>query len=816
MIHELRQALRSLGRAKGFSAVVILILGLGIGANTAIFSVVRAVLLRPLPFAEPDRLVRLYESFRTGGDEAQLSLAPITWQRWREGTDVFADIGAATGTNLTLGGGEAGAAQYVAGARVSWNFFSVLGVAPVLGRDLREEEDRPGATPVVLLGYGLWQTRFGGVDMVGKDVVLDGVPHTVVGVMPRSFRHPYRAELWVPLALRIDPVASTGRFLYAPARLKAGVTLEQARASMRELCARLDQEFPAPNNAKEAVMVPLREGFVRDIRPKMLAISAAALFVLLIAGANVASLLLARLVEREGETSLRAALGASRARIVRGFVAQSLVLTLGGAAAGVLLAFLLTGPLYALSPMASDATGSAMREFDHAVRIDAPVLLASTFVALVVGLGAGLVPAWRAARRDLRISSGVGGRGPTLDRGTRRTFAALVVGEIAVAAVLLTATGLMARSFQSLVDERWGFDTESRLAFDVTFTERLRPEHADRVAYVDEALERLRGLPGVVSATATTPDIVNLGRSLAGITPEGTTPPLPRGFFLVNHRMVFPGYFEAFGIPIVKGRTLERADAEGRARVAVVSETFARRHWPGQDPIGKAIKRGRVDDPRPPYMVVGVAADVKGIPDPVDGDVPGVWYLPYAQNPAFLANDVTFVVHTSVAALSLEKSVRETLRTVDARIAPYDVTTVERMAGDSYVQDRFAALLVGLFGALGLVLSALGLYGLLSFQVARRTRELGVRSALGAGGRDIVALVLRDGARLVLPGLLAGLVAAFGVTRLLASELHGVAPTDPVSYIAAGLVLALAAALAAWVPARRAARVDPMVALRAE
>jgi predicted permease len=814
MILELRQALRVLGRAKGFSAVVVLILGLGIGANTAIFSVVRSVLLRPLPFSEPERLVRLYESFGSGDGDAQLSLAPLTWQRWREHNQVFDDIGAAAGTNLTLGGQAE--AQYVPAARVTFNFFSVLGLQPVRGRNFLPEEDQPGAAPVVLLSYGLWQRRFGGSDVLGQDVLIDGVPHRIVGVMPESFRHPYRAEMWVPLALRIEPVQTSGRYLYAPARLRPGVSVEQARRSMRELCARIDREFPAPTNARQASVVPLRDGFVRELRPKLLAITAAAAFVLLIAGANVASLLLARQVEHDSEAALRAALGASRARLARAFLTQSLLLTVGGVAAGVILAALLTDPLFALSPMASDATGSAMREFDSGVRIDATVLLVSIAVALVVGLGAGLLPAWRGARRDLRVSAGNIGRGRTLDRGTRRTFAGLVVWEIAVAAVLLTATGLMVRSFRNLIHEDWGFAIQDRLAFSVSFSDRLRPEHARRVAYVEQALERLRAVPGVVSATATTPDIINLGRGLAGIRPEGTTPPPERGYFLVNHRMVFPGFFEASGIPIVRGRGIERTDLEGHERVAVVSETFVRRHWPGQDPIGRTIRRGRAGDPRPPYVVVGVARDVKGLSDPTDGDVPGVWYLPYVQNPGFIADEVTFVVHAGVAPTALERSVRSALASVDPGIAPYAFDSVERLAGHSYAQDRFALLLAGLFGLLGLVLSALGLYGLLSFQVARRTRELGVRAALGAQGSQILALVFRDGAWLVLPGLGLGLVGAAAVTRLLDSQLHGVRAWDPISYAAAALVLGSAAVLASWLPARRAARVDPMVALRNE
>jgi predicted permease len=814
MFIELRQAFHSLRNAKALAALVVAILGLGIGANTALFSVVRAVLLRPLPFEEPERLVRLYESFETGGDEARLSLAPITWQRWREGNDVFADIGAATGTSLTLGSG--GDAQYVPAARVSFNFFPVLGIEPVRGRGFSKEEDEPGAAPVALIGHGLWQRRFGGEDVVGREVLVDGAPHRIVGVMPESFRHPYRAELWVPLAHRIDPGPATSRFLYAPARLKPGVDVDTARRSMRALCARIAASYPSPTNAREAVVVPLRDAFVRDVRPKMLAITAAAGFVLLIAGANVAGLLLARAAGREAETSLRAALGASRARLARGFLLQSLLLTLGGVGLGVLLAVALTGPIYALSPMASDATGTAMREFDSAARIDGPVLFASIAVSLAVGLWAGLVPAWRATRSGAGVAAGLGGRGRTLDRGTRRTFAALVVGEIAVAAVLLAATAFVVQSFRNLVEQPWGFATEDRLAFGVTFSDRLRPEHPQRVAYVEQALDRLRALPEVVSATATTPDIVNLGRGLAAITPEGATPPASRGYFLVNHRMVFPGYFEASSIPIVKGRGIEERDRPEGQRVAVVSETFARRHWPGLDPIGRWIKRGRPDDPRPPYLVVGVARDVKGVVDPTDGDVPGLWYLSYAQNAGFLANDLTFVVHARVPPASLEKAVRQAMASVDPGIAPYSFDTVEGLTGHSYVQDRFAALLVGLFGAVGLVLAALGLYGLLSFLVARRTRELGVRAALGARPADVLRLVLTDGARLALPGLALGLAGAAAAARLLGSQLHGVGPGDPLSYVVAVAVLSLAAGLASWFPARRAARVDPMLALRSE
>ncbi|MEO8499844.1 MAG: FtsX-like permease family protein, partial [Vicinamibacteria bacterium] len=636
------------------------------------------------------------------------------------------------------------------------------------------------------------------------------------GVMPQTFRHPYRAQIWAPLALNIDPAQNAGHYLYAPARLKPGVTLDQAEDAMRRLCDRLAKEFPGPANARQAQIVPLQESFVRDSKPRMYAIMAASLFVLLIAGANIASLLLARQVSRATETSVRAALGASRSALLHEFLAQSLLLAVAGSILGVILASVLTGPLYALSPMASDATGNAMREFDTTVRTDGQVLLVTTGLTLLVGLGFGLLPALRGSRGDLQLAMKGASRGSTLDRGTRGTLSSLVVGEIAVAVVLLVGTGLMIRSFSNLVALDWGFQTEDRLAFTVTFSDQLRPEHEKRISYIEDTLERLRALPGVDGVTATTLDLIALGRNLAGVTPQGSTPPEARGYFIVTHKMVVPGYFKELGIPLLKGRAIDETDRPDGQKVAVISETFAKYFWPGQDPIGKSIKRGRPDDPRPPYVVIGVARDVHGTSDPTDGEVPGMWYLPYAQNPNYLANDVTFVVHSRLPADALQRGIRTELARVDPTIAPYDFNTLSRLIDDTRVEDRFGLLLMSLFGGLGLTLSAVGLYGLLSFQVAHRTREFGVRSALGASAADTVRLILGQGARLVALGLAAGTISALMLTRVLESQLRDVSGADPRAYVAAALVLLSTAALACAVPARRAARVDPMVALREE
>ncbi len=815
LLGALRLAFRQLRRAPGFSAVVIVIVALGIGANAAIFSVVRAVVLRPIPMAEPDRLVRVRENFANGAEETQLNLAPITWQRWRESNTVFTDIAVATGATFTLTG--EGPAEYVPAAVISHNFFSVLGVPPLMGRNFLPEEDRPGAARVVLVGHGFWQRVLGGApDAVGRVITLDGEKRTVVGVMPATFRHPYRAQIWAPIALDIDPTRAAGHYLYAPARLKPGVTLAEAEEAMRQLCARIAREFPSPTNARQAQIVPLQDSFVRDSRPRMAAVMAAAVFVLLIAGANIASLLLARQVSRATETSVRAALGASRGALLHEFLAQSFLLAVIGSVLGVILASALTGPLYALSPMASDATGSAMREFDTAVRIDGPVLLVTTGLTLLVGLGFGLLPALRGSRDDLHLAVKGAGRGSTLDRGTRGTLSSLVVAEIAVAVVLLVGTSLMVRSFANLVALDWGFETKDRLAFTVTFSSQLRPEHTQRVSYIDQSLERLRAFPGVESATATTLDLIALGRNLAGITPEGSTPPEGRGYFIVSHRMVVPGYFKDLGIPILKGRAIDETDRAEGQKVAVISEGFAKHFWPGQDPIGKTIRRGRADDPRPPYVVIGVARDVHGTSDPTDGELPGMWYLPYAQNPNYLANDVSLVVRSALPTEALQRQVRGELAKVDPTIAPYDFNTVDRLVEDTRVEERFALFLMSLFGGLGLLLSAVGLYGLLSFQVAHRTREFGVRSALGSSAADTTRLILVQGGRLVAKGLALGLTAALALARVIESQLHGVSGVDPIAYFAAALVLASAAALACAGPARRAARVDPMTALREE
>lgn len=819
-MHLLWSALRRLRQTPTYSAAAILVVALGIGVNTAIFSVVEAALLRPLPFPESDRLVRLYEAFDDTDTRANtLNLSELTVQQWRaHAGDFFTGIGAATGSSLTLGGDGRDAPRYLPTARVTANFFPLLGLAPALGRTFTAEEDQPNGPRVVLISHTLWQTRFAGNrDVLGSTIPLDGQPYTIVGVMPPSFRHPYRAEVWVPLAAAFNPQGPRGHYLYGIARLRPGVTIVAADAGLRRLCANLAAGRTNAGDPVRAYIRTLREGFVADVRPKLLAIYGAALCTLLIAAANFSGLLLSRAVEREGETAVRAALGASRRRLLGESLAQSALLALAGTLVGLLLAAWITPTLVSISPEGTDATGSAMREFDHAVRLSAPVFGVAAGTMLLVGLGFGLLPAWRAGRADLRSALGSGARGATLDGGTRRVLAGLVVAEIAVTLVLLVGGGVLTQHFRRLVEEPWGFATERRLSFNIN-TERTHPTAELRFATYEKILAELRALPGVRSATVTLPHPVNAARQLISNNPDGATPPEPRGFHLGYLRATAPGYFGTMGQILVRGRDFTTDDNAAAPAVCIVNESMAKRYWPGQDPIGKRVKWGRLDGPRPWFTVVGVAADTKAIVDPNDGDINGTFYLPFPQLLAMSNSfgECTFVLETTVAPRSLENSVRAVVARVDPRLAAYEVVNVADAVAESFITERFALTLVSLFGVLGLTLAAVGLYGLLALQVTRRTREFGIRTALGATAGSIIRLVTGLGLRLLFIGTVTGGATGWAALRAAQHQWPDLPRANPVIFVMATVVLAAAVGLATWLPARRAARIDPQVALRGD
>jgi len=818
-MNDLRYAIRTLLKSPGFSFVAIATLALGIGANTAIFSVVQSSLLRSLPFPRADRLVRLYELAGESGDRStKLNLSPVALQQWRDnGSQIFEGIGAATGSSLTLDASVTQPARNIPAALISANFLDVTGLPPALGRNFVPAEDRPGAGRVVIVGYDFWQENLGGQkNVLGKTVRLDGLPYTVIGVMPKTFRHPYHAQVWLPLRLDATSARARRHYLYGVARLRTGISLVQAEAATDRMCAAINRDAPDPANPTQAALIPLRDSFILDLRPKLLIIAGAALCALLVAATNFAGLLLSRAVQCGGEMALRAALGATRARLVRQGLIQSLFLTAAGTTCGLLVAGWLTPILVALSPEGADNTGSAIREFDYAVRLDWPVFAFAAGVMIVVGLGVGLFPAWRAARADLRGAIGDTARGATLDGGTRRWMSGLIVVEIAIAAVLLVGSLSLTEYFRAIVRQPWGFKTDHRLAFSAMFAERIFPTPEARLRAIDRTLDELRVRPGVRSVSVTAPPPMEASWDTIPCVPDGSHPPGASGVYFAYLRAIGPGYFATMGQRLLRGREFNETDHAEAFPVCIVNESFARRFWPNENPIGKRVKEGRLDGARPWATVVGVTGDTKAVADPRDGEIVGTVYFSLPQAIASGFDEMTFVVETVASPLAAVPAVRAALAQADHRIAAYSVTSLEDAAADSWVTERFLFLLVSLFGALGLILAGVGVYGLLALQVARRTREFGLRVALGATRAALIRLVAVQGARLLSFGFLAGTLGAWTGVRILQHEWPGVPAGNPLIWLGAAAVLSLGVALASFVPARRAGRVDPAVALRAE
>ncbi|MFL6541812.1 MAG: ABC transporter permease [Chthoniobacterales bacterium] len=809
-------------KSPAFAAVSVITLALGIGANTAIFSVVEGALLRPLPFPHAERLVRILEAPDEAGARAtSLNLTDRTVVRFREhGRDIFEDVAGATGGASVVGLNDGSPVQTIPAAHITWNFFDVLGLSPARGRNFNAEEGKQGAVAVAIVSDDFWRSTLNSrADVLGSTIVIDGTPHAVIGVMPKAFRHPYRANIWLPLALQPDdPATLNNHYLYGAARLRPSVTAAKATEAVKRVCAAINRDDPNPANPRTAYMPPLRESFVMDLRPKIFVIVGAAVCALLIAAANFAGLLLARVIDREGEFALRAALGASRRRLIRQQLVQALLLALTGTAAGLLIASWATPMLFALSPEGSDATGSAMREFDYAARLDMPVFAFAAGVMALIGLGFGLLPALRASRTNLRAAISVTSRGATLDRNARRLLGSFVVVELAIAAALLTASVTATQYFEKLIDEPWGFETKDRLAFSVTVPDRFFPTAAAKKNVLESSLTQLRRLPGVESATVVSPAPMDAPWTLMPFNPEGSAAPEPQGFYMSYSRVPVPGYFAAMGQALLQGRDFNESDNADAPLVCIISRSIAKHFWPNESPVGKRIKWGRLDSERPWFTIVGVNADIKVIADPRDGEVIGTIARPLAQmitRTTFPLEDITFVLHTNGRAIN-EATIRGVLSGVNGNLSAYSFVSLEAAAARAHTTERFIFVLVSSFGVLGLILSAVGLYGLLALQVARREREFGIRSALGATARQIVQLVARQGATLLAIGFGAGAIATFAVERLVLSQWSEMPAPNFVAWLCAATVLAIAVMIACWLPARRAASVDPVVALRSE
>jgi putative ABC transport system permease protein len=805
LLQDLRYGLRTLVKNPAFTSIAVLALALGIGANSAIFSVVDAVLLRPLPFKNPNQLVMLWENAAHLGFPRDTP-SPANFLDWQKQAISFTGMAAMSERSLNLTG--VGEPERLEGRRVSANLFELLGVSARLGRTFVPEDDKPG-THVVLLSHSLWQRRFGSdPDVIGRALILNGENYTVVGVMPPFVQLPgfenRNDSLWVPIAFPAEEAVERGNhFLEIVARLKSGVTLKQAQAEMDTIAASLEQQYPTYNTRRGAVVVPLHEQVVGDIRPALLILLGAVGFVLLIACANVANLLLARAAVRQKEIAVRLALGASRSRLTRQFLTESVLLALFGAGLGLLLALAGIQVLKTLIPVTIAQV--------ETITIDGRVLIFTAFVALVTGIAFGLVPAIQGSHFNLNDTlkeghdSGGGKKG-------NRVRGLLVIGEVAVSFVLLIGAGLLINSFLHLRNLDPGFRSDHLLTMKVNLSEVKYPDRERRAAFFDEVMRRVRELPGVQSAAVAGNLPLTYNGDSMSISVEGVPDPPPGQQPDVIYRAIGPGYFATMSIPIVRGRDFTDQDKGDSKDVVVISEKTAQQFWPGQDPIGKRLKPGSSTSNSPWREVIGIVKDVRQ--NDFVASPKRQMYLTYRQLKNVAAN--ALVVRTSIEPMSLAAPVRNAIWSVDKDQTVADIDTMDHIVAEAVARQRFSMLLLGLFAALALLLASIGIYGVMSYSVAQRTREIGIRIALGARRTDVLQMTVKQALKLVGIGMMIGLAAAFLLTRVLASLLFGISATDPNTFIGISVVLLAVAIFASYVPALRATKVDPITALRAQ
>ncbi|HZS05440.1 MAG TPA: ABC transporter permease [Blastocatellia bacterium] len=795
LLQDARYGMRMLLRKPGVTVLAVLTIALGIGLNTAVFSVVNAVLLRPLPYREPSRIVMVEEShqqFQTSGF-TYASFIDLAGQ-----AQPFESVGAWRFWNFNLTDG--GEPEQVTGAAVSAGFFPTLGVTPSLGRAFVTEEDQPGADTVVILSHALWQRRFGSdPGAVGRVIRVSDISRTVVGVMPPGFAFPNQTELWTPLVAGGDLKSNRrSHLLRVIARLKPGVTVEQAQTVMSAFAQGIEQQNPGVDAGIMVGVTPLQTRLTSSVRTALLVLFGAVGFVLLIACANVASLLLARASTRGREMAVRVAIGAGRWQLVRQMLTESMVLAALGGALGLLLAVWGIDLIVALSP-------AGVPRLDE-VKISAGVLVFTLLVSLVNGLLFGLVPALQATRVDMLDALKDGGR--SAGGGTSSRFRQfLIVSEVALAMVLLVGAGLLVNSFVRLLQVNRGFDEKNLLTMRLFLSPDRFREGPRQTEFIRQVLERIKTVPGVSSAGIVNSLPLTGGAAttfeVAGSHPTDNQP-------VADIRVVDPDYFRTMKIPLLGGRWFTERDTADAPRVMVINETMARRYWPGEDPVGKRVT---MRDWGPPLTgeIAGVVGDVK--PDGLDAQVRPMIYWPYPQFPSIFN---ALVIRTDGDPLSVVAAVKSRIWSVDPEQPVSAVRPMEQLLADSVAQRRFNALLLGLFAALALGLAAVGIYGVISHSVAQRTREIGIRMAVGARGGDVLRLVIGQGMTPVLAGVVIGLAGAFALTRLMTTLLFGVNATDPLTFAGGASLLAIVGLLACLVPARRATKVDPMIALRYE
>ena len=806
---DLRYGARMLWKKPGFTAIAVLALALGIGANSAIFSVVNTVLLKPLPFENADRLVMVWER-RPQQNRNAGPVAPADFLDWQSQNQVFERMAASSGQAFNLTG--AGEPAQVLAQVVSPGYFQVLGAQAAVGRTLLEEVDQPGGERVAVLSHRLWQRRFSGDPaVVGRAITLDTESYMVVGVMPASFSYPDTdTEMWVAPQGRVpgiwlpgspDPATLRGlHYLLVTARLKPGVTIEQAQTEMETIAARLEQQYPDVNTGHTARVVSLHEQLIGDVRPALWVLLAAVGFVLLIACANVANLMLARATARHREMAVRAAMGAGRGRLIRQLLTESALLSLLGGAIGLFLAMWGVDLLVALSPENLPRLNE--------ISVDWRVILFTLGVALLTGFAFGLAPAWQASHLDLNSALKEGGRSATEGFGRRRLRSILVVAEVALCIVLLIGAGLLIRSFWRLTEVRPGFDPENLLTMQLSLPRAKYPAEAQMAAFYDQVLRRLETLPGVESVAATWLLPMSGQDAGRGIEVEGYEP-APNERTNAAFGNVSPGYFRTMRIPLMRGREFAETDRAGAPGVVVVNESFARRFFRDQDPVGKRMRMRGNDEPW--LTVVGVVGDIRHTG--LAAEPRAEMYLSYLQSPVPFMN---VVMRTSIDPVSLAPALRREVWAVDADQPVADISTMGQFVSNSIAGRRFNMMLLAVFAGVALLLAAVGLYGVMAYSVIQRTHEIGIRLALGAQARDVLKMIVGQGMLLTLIGTVLGLTAAFALTRLMASLLYGVTATDPLTFAGIPLLLAAVALLATYIPARRAMKVDPMVALRYE
>jgi predicted permease len=810
LFQDIRYGIRTLAKTPGFTAIAILTLALGIGANSALFSVVNGVLLNPLPYPEPDQLISVYANTSNFGHS---SITYLNFLDWQKNNRSFSELAARRGESPVLTG--VGEGEQLRGVMISSNFFAVMGVEPIAGRTFSPEEDKVGAARVAIIGAGLWARKFGSApDMIGKPITLTGKSYVVVGIIPASFslyEHP--SDVYIPIGQWDDPTFRDRKVSFgtrAYGRLKPGVTIQQAQADMDVVAKNLATAYPEADKGAGIALVPLKQDMVGDIQPILLVLLGAVGFVLLIACANVANLLLARSTGRTREFAIRSALGAGRARVIRQLLTESVLLAIAGGGLGLLVAYSGTRAVLRTLPQALPRA--------HEVGLDLRVVFFTLGISLLVGMLFGLAPALKLSRSGVAETLKEGGRGSSGARHkTQSTFVAI---ELALALVLLVGAGLMIRSLMALWNVNPGFNPHNVLTFDVTLPPGLGQNPSGLRSVLRQIHGTLTAIPGVQAVSMQGGSLPMSGDSELPFWKEGQPKPATQDemtealFYLVE-----PDYLKAMGTPLLRGRFFTEQENERAPAVVVIDEVFARKYYPNEDPIGKRINLAILDS-QP--EIIGIAGHVKhwGLDSDATATIQAQIYLPFMQIPdrlmPLVADGIGLVARTQGPPGDVVPVIRATMTKLNSNEVIHGVNTMDQIVADSLADRRFSMILLGVFAALALVLSSIGIYGVISYLVGQRTHEIGIRMALGAQQSDVMKLVLGQGMRMALIGVGVGLAAAIGLTRLMSKMLFSVSATDPITLIGVSVLLTIVALLACYIPARRAMRTDPIVALRYE